>query len=235
MEDQFPMRINKFLARAGHATRRGADDLIKNGSVLINGRVAVLGDKVEASDDVTVKQPKRKRGHRYVAYHKPRGVVTHSAQEGDSDIADVLPEELEGLFPVGRLDKDSYGLIILTDDGRITSRLLSPDSEHEKEYSVRTKNKLRSNFKERMEEGVFIEGYRTKPCRVRITGERSFSITLTEGKKHQIRRMVVALYNEVEDLKRTRVMNIRMGPLKAGEFRAIEGTELAEFLTALGL
>lgn len=229
------MRINKFLAREGHATRRGADDLIRSGRVLLNGRVARLGDKVESGDDVSVKQPKRKRGHRYVAYHKPRGVVTHSAHEGDSDIADVIPPELEGLFPVGRLDKDSYGLIILTDDGRITERLLSPEAEHEKEYAVRTKNRLRSNFKERMEEGVFIEGYRTKPCRVRVTGEHSFTITLIEGKKHQIRRMVVALFNEVDDLKRIRIMNIRMGPLKAGEFRAIEGPELAEFLSALGL
>lgn len=235
MEAEFPMRINKFLAREGHATRRGADELIKSGRVLINGRVARLGDKVAATDDVTVKQPRRKRGYRYVAYHKPRGIVTHSAHDGDQDIEDVLPEELDGLFPVGRLDKDSYGLIILTDDGRITERLLSPEAEHEKEYAVRTKNRLRSNFKERMEEGVFIEGYRTKPCRVRVTGERSFTITLIEGKKHQIRRMVVALYNEVEDLKRIRIMNIRMGPLKAGEFRPIEGPELAEFLSALGL
>lgn len=233
----FPMRINKYLAQEGYATRRGADDLVARGSVRINGRVAVLGDKVEAGDTVTVKNSKRLKRYRYFAYHKPKGVVTHSAQGTDSDIEDEIKQvdELRGTFPVGRLDKDSYGLIILTDDGRVTDRLLNPDRVHEKEYTVRTKNKLRSNFKERMEEGVSIEGYTTKPARVRINGEHSFSITLTEGKKHQIRRMVAALFNEVDDLKRIRVMNVRLGKLRAGEFRAIEGDELTEFLSSLGL
>jgi pseudouridine synthase len=173
----------------------------------------------------------------YVAYHKPRGVITHSPQEGEDDIISTLPRELSslGLFPVGRLDKDSYGLIILTNDGRITDRLLNPSAEHDKEYSVKTKLPLRDSFKMHMEAGVDIEGYQTKPTKVRLTGEKSFSITLTEGKKHQIRRMVVAMHNEVVDLKRTRIMNIRLGTLKGGQARAIDGTELAEFLEAIGL
>jgi len=237
MESGFPMRINKYLAQKGYATRRGADELIERGRVSINGRTAVLGDKVNETDEVTVKSGKRPKAYRYFAYHKPRGVVTHSAEEGDTDISRELREDpkLAGTFPVGRLDKDSYGLIILTDDGRITDRLLNPDKAHEKEYTVKTATKLRSNFKEKMEAGVDIEGYLTKPSKVRINGDFSFSITLTEGKKHQIRRMVAALFNEVKDLKRIRVMNVKLGTLKAGEYRAIEGDELTEFLSLLGL
>jgi len=231
------MRINKYLASQGYATRRGADDLIARGSVRINGRTAVLGDKVNEGDDVSVKSNKRAKAYRYFAYHKPRGVVTHGAQGADDDIEDVLKDEkeLQGTFPVGRLDKDSYGLIILTDDGRVTDRLLNPDKEHEKEYTVKTKTKLRSNFKDKMEAGVDIEGYMTRPAHMRINGEHSFTITLTEGKKHQIRRMVAALFNEVDDLKRTRVMNVRLGNLKANQYRTIEGEELSAFLKSLGL
>ena len=149
----------------------------------------------------------------------------------------MVPELVEkfGVFPIGRLDKDSHGLIILSNDGRITDRLLSPTHEHEKEYIVRTKSKLRDNFKQRMEEGVNIEGYMTKPAKIRLINDSTFNITITEGKKHQIRRMVVALYNEVQDLQRTRVLNIELGKLKTGEFRTIEGEELKTFLKALGL
>jgi 23S rRNA pseudouridine2604 synthase len=149
----------------------------------------------------------------------------------------MVPELIEkyNVFPVGRLDKDSHGLIILTNDGRITDRLLNPAKEHEKEYVVQTKLKLRKSFKEQMEKGVNIERYVTKPAQVRILNEHSFSITLTEGKKHQIRRMVVALFNEVSDLKRVRIMNIELGATAAGTYRAIEGEELKIFLKALGL
>lgn len=236
MDSGYPMRINKYLSQRGYATRRGADELIQKGHVTINGRKAVLGDKVEADDEVVVRQ-KGKKQYRYYAFNKPRGLVTHSAQGDDQDIEDAIQRvpELRGVFPVGRLDKDSYGLLILTDDGRITDRLLSPSHEHEKEYTVKVANPLRANFKERMEAGVNIEGYVTKPAKVRINGETSFTITLTEGKKHQIRRMVVALFNEVKELKRTRVMNIRLGKLPQGAYRAIEGEELAEFLRSLGL
>jgi 23S rRNA pseudouridine2604 synthase len=136
---------------------------------------------------------------------------------------------------VGRLDKDSHGLIILTNDGRITDRLLNPNAAHDKEYIVKTKYPLRDSFRTHMEAGVDIEGYMTKPAKVKILGEKSFAITLTEGKKHQVRRMVVAMHNEVEDLKRSRVLNIKIGKLNAGDFRTIEGEELKEFLKALGL
>jgi len=228
------IRINKYLAGKGYATRRGADELIGQGRVFVNGKPARLGDKVTDTDTVEVRFGRRKPVYRYYAYNKPRGVVTHSPGEGEMDIKQVLPELAE-LFPVGRLDKDSHGLIILTDDGRVTERLLSPHREHDKEYVVRTKLPLRPSVKARLEEGVLIEGYQTKPAKVRILGENTASITLTEGKKHQVRRMVVALGNEVVDLKRVRVLNVSLGKLKAGEARPIEGDELNEFLNRLGL
>ncbi|HEY4489090.1 MAG TPA: pseudouridine synthase [Candidatus Paceibacterota bacterium] len=233
----YPMRINKYLAEQGYATRRGADELIEKGKVFINGKPAELGSKVHEDDTVEVKTGKRKTGdYLYFAYNKPRGVITHSPGEDEQDVRDTLPELADkGVFPVGRLDKDSHGLIVVTNDGRITDRLLHPRHEHDKEYAVRTKLPLRKNFKARMEEGVLIEGYMTKPAKVSISGDHSFSVTLTEGKKHQIRRMVVALYNEVADLKRVRVLNVKLGKLKAGEARTIEGAELEEFLALLGL
>lgn len=224
------MRINKYLAAKKYSTRRGADELIEKGRVLINGRKAVLGDKVKEKDVVEVKW--RQTKYRYFAYYKPRGVITHSPQEGEEDIAAISP--IQGVFPIGRLDKDSYGLIILTDDGRITDPLLNPDFAHEKEYEVVTLDKLSPSFKRRMEEGIDIGGYTTKPCTVTMLSPKKFSIILTEGKKHQIRRMCGALGQSALQLQRKRILNIKLGGLKAGEHRAIEGTELDVFLKALG-
>ena len=189
-----------------------------------------MGDKVSEKDVVDVKF--RAKKYRYFAYHKARGIITHGPQGDEKDIAMVSP--ITGVFPIGRLDKDSYGLIILTDDGRITDKLLNPDYAHEKEYRVTTAVQLRPSFKEHMEKGIDIGGYKTKKCRVEVIGERMFTIVLTEGKKHQIRRMCAALHNDAIELVRTRIMNIRLGNLPAGGHRAIEGAELAEFLKALG-
>jgi len=225
------MRINKYLAAKKYCTRRQADELIKKGLVLINGKPAVLGDKVNEKDTVVVKW--RQTKYRYFAYNKPRGIITHSPQGDEQDIASAVPE-LKNVFPVGRLDKDTHGLIILTDDGRITDRLLNPDFAHEKEYLVKTVSKIRPSFKEHMEAGVDIGDYVTKKCTVRILGERSFSIVITEGKKHQIRRMCAALHNDAIELQRKRIMNIKLAGLKAGEYRAIQGKELTDLMKALG-
>lgn len=234
MEEKYPLRINKYLALKKHSTRRGADELISQGLVFINGEQAKLGDMVEKTDSIEVRyRAGKKKELFYLAYNKPRGVVTHSADTGEEDIKDKVP--VKAVFPVGRLDKDSSGLIILTNDGRITERLLSPEHYHEKEYVVTTKEKLRTNFKERMEAGVQIDADKTRPCQVEILGEKKFSITLTEGKKHQIRRMCTALKQEVDTLRRVRVMNIEMGNLKENEFRKIEGEELQEFIKSLEL
>lgn len=230
------MRINKYLAHKGYATRLGADALIRAGKVSINGRKAVLGDKVQESDTVEVKAGK-KVSYSYFAYNKPRSVITHSPQDDEEDVRMNTEDspELRGTFPVGRLDKDSSGLLLLTNDGRVTDRMLNPEYEHEKEYVVTTKFPLRDSFKEKMERGVDIEGYQTKPCRVEVMGDKTFRIILTEGKKHQIRRMVVALHNEVNDLRRVRVLNVRLGTLPEGKARKLSGGELETFLASIGL
>lgn len=233
MEPLYPMRINKYLAHQKIATRRGADALITKKQILINGRVAVLGDKVNIGDEVLVKRGAKRTDYVYYAYNKPAGIVTHSPQNGDKDITQSVA--LKGLFPIGRLDKDSHGLIILTNDGRITDALLNPDYEHEKEYIVKTREDLRNNFKDKMEGGVNIEGYVTKPCRVKVLGEKTFRVILTEGKKHQLRRMVVALFNDVVDLKRTRINNVSLGDLKPNQYRELIGDEKREFLQTLGI
>ncbi|HEY4513124.1 MAG TPA: pseudouridine synthase [Candidatus Paceibacterota bacterium] len=220
----YPMRINKYLALKKISTRREADDLVQNKKVFINGRLALLGDKVNENDKVEVRG-KKTNEYVYFAYNKPIGIETSSPREG--------------LFPLGRLDKNSHGLLILTNDGRITDQLLNPKYFHEKEYLVRTKEKLRGSFKKKMETGVNIEGppaqagYLTKKCKVKIIDDFNFRVILTEGKKHQIRRMCSALFQEVADLKRERIMNIKLGNLKGKALREIKGEELNTFLHSL--
>ncbi len=234
----FPMRINRYLAERGFATRRAADELIVQGRVSINGRRAALGDKVEESDTVDVRGAAlASKNFVYAAYHKPQGVITHSPQEGERDIREALANarELRGTFPVGRLDKASHGLILLTNDGRVTDRLLNPAFDHEKEYEVTTQEPLRPSFKERMEAGVDIGGYVTRRCKVQILGGTTFRVTLGEGKKHQVRRMVSALHNTVVDLKRVRILNLELGSLPEGQYRILAGKELSVFLQKLGL
>ena len=161
----------------------------------------------------------KKKEYLYFAYNKPIGVETVSPKKE--------------LFPLGRLDKNSHGLLILTNDGRITDQLLNPKYFHEKEYVVKTKEKLRSSFKAKMEAGVNIEGYVTKKCKVTILNNFTFRIVLIEGKKHQIRRMCSTLFQEVADLKRTRIMNIHLGNLKPNARRGIVGKELSTFLAPM--
>ncbi|MEX2010447.1 MAG: pseudouridine synthase [Parcubacteria group bacterium] len=233
MEESYPMRINKYLAHTKRSTRRGADELIKKSQVFINGKVAVLGDKVMENDQVEVRFRGKEKPLVYYAYNKPPGVVTHSSQRGDKEIKHVVA--LKDVFPIGRLDKESHGLIILTNDGRITERLLSPEFAHEKVYLVTTKEKLRTSFKANMEKGVKIEREMTRPTKVEIVNSNTFKIVLTEGKKHQIRRMCAALFQEVDDLKRIRIMNIELGKLPEGKSRQIEGEELETLLKSLGL
>ena len=223
-DPKFPMRINQYLAWQKHSTRRGGDELVQKRQVLINGRFAELGDKVNEKDVVEVLKNKKPKGYLYFAYNKPVRETT--------DTPIFLNKEI---FPLGRLDKDSHGLMLLTNDGRVTDRLLNPEYTHEKEYLVSVKEKLRSNFKQKMEAGVDIEGYLTKKCKVEILNNFTFKITLTEGKKHQIRRMCVALHNEVKDLKRIRIMNINLAKLPPGSHRAIGGEELKTFLKSLRL
>lgn len=203
--------------------------MIKNRQVTINGRLAALGDKINQNDKVEVKFKGQKQiSFSYIAYNKPRGVATHYA--GTEDKETNYPAALKDVFAVGGLDKDSHGLIILTNDGRITDKLLSSKYGYEREYAVTTKNPLRSSFKLKMQAGVNIEDGQTKPCKVKVINEKNFRVILTEEKKHQVRRMCSALFQEVDSLQRVRIMNVSLGTLKPGSYRKLEGEELKKFL-----
>jgi len=232
-EIKYPVRINKYLAFQKICARREADELIVQGKVKINGRKAVLGEKVNEKDKVSVESNIKK--FIYLALNKPRGVITHSPQEGEKAIKDIINLEKD-VFPLGRLDKDSSGLIILTNDGRITDRLLNPKYEHEKEYIVKIKGSITESFLKKMANGIKLDdGYITKECEVQKISNNRFSIILTEGKKHQIRRMCDKLGQVISDLKRVRVMNIKLQSLVEGDYREIKGTELSDFLQLLEL
>lgn len=231
----FPIRINKYLAHTGVASRREADELIKAKKVLINGSPAEMGQQVTAEDQVEVVGKTKAKS--YYAYYKGRGVITHSPAADEVDIATRLANDygLTHVSPVGRLDKDSEGLIVLTNDGRVTGPLLDPDSAQEKEYDVLVDKPVSGMFARAMEAGVDIEGYRTKPATVTKNpkNDKRFTIVLTEGKKHQIRRMCAALGYQIQSLKRVRIINIELGQLKPNQYRKISGTELQQFLAAL--
>lgn len=229
----YPMRINKYLAHKGFATRRGADELITRRKVTINGKLAVLGSKVNQGDIVKMVNAKGAPKLNYFAYYKPLGIIRSVNSEKEPNI--ILSRELEGMVPVGDLDKNAHGLVLLTNDGRITERLRNPATAPEEEYAVRVRGKLRSSFRAKMAVGVEIEGFKTKPQPVKILGENIFAIALKEEKNNQIRRMCVALFQEVADLKRTRIGTITLAGLKPEEHRAIEGEELKIFLGMLGL
>lgn len=234
---EFPMRINKYLAHRGIASRREADVLVEAGKVLINGKKAKNGDQVNETDAVEVKGATKQKT--YLAYYKGRGIITHSPSEREVDIKAKLEKDygITNVSPVGRLDKDSEGLIILSNDGRITGPLLDPESLHEKEYEVAVDKTIGLMFIKAMSNGVEIEGYRTKPAKVTAhkTNPKHFTIVLTEGKKHQIRRMCAALGYQVQHLKRTRITSIKLDKLKPNQYRKISGPELDTFLKALGL
>jgi 23S rRNA pseudouridine2604 synthase len=233
---EYPIRINKYMADMGMSTRRGADALIAKGSVLVNGKKAVIGQSISEGDEVTLRGATAS-SYVYYAYNKPRGVITHSPAEGEVDILSAVKRDhnLTGVFPIGRLDKDSEGLILLTNDGRITKRILNKEHEHEKEYEVRLDKPISNHFLKHITQGVVIEGEMTLPADVRQLTENSCRITITEGKKHQLRRMCAALGYQVKSLKRVRVGTIRLGTLAPGKIFAIVGKHRDGFLASLGL
>lgn len=234
---EFPMRINKYLAHSGVASRREADELVNQKKVLINGQPAEIGQQVNEGDEVEVVGKTKAKS--YYAYYKGRGIITHSPAEHETDIATRLAEDygITHVAPVGRLDKDSEGLMILSNDGRVTGPLLDPESEHEKEYDVTVDKPLSGMFKRVMESGVDIEGYTTKPATLvpHPKSDKRFNLTITEGKKHQIRRMCAALGYQVQDLKRVRICNVELGKLKPNQYRKLNGPELQELLKELGI
>jgi len=232
----YPVRINRYLFLKGYCSRREADRLIEKKQIRINGKVAVLGQKVDVKDEIEIsKKVKKIAGKRvYLAFNKPIGIVTHNPTTEQKGINNILNYK-EKVFPLGRLDKESHGLILLTNDGRITNALLNPEKKHDKEYLVKVNHRIDLNFIKQIEKGVDIEGYHTKPAKIKKIDPRKFYITLTEGKKHQIRRMCSALKYEVQDLKRVRIMNIKLNNLKSGKYREIKDSELKTFLNSLDI
>ncbi|MEK7086820.1 MAG: pseudouridine synthase [Patescibacteria group bacterium] len=231
-----PIRINRYLALNQYCSRREADKLIEQGQVLINGKPAVLGMLVKENDKISLRSGFKKveAGRVYLAFNKPVGIVSHGPEGNQKSIGDIFRYKTR-VFPVGRLDKDSHGLIILSNDGRITGRLLDPEFEHEKEYLVEVDKSIQGGFLKKMSGGVRIGDSLTRPCRVSPVGSNKFRIILTEGKKRQIRKMCLALNYVVKDLKRVRILNIELGNLKPGGHREIKDEELSLFLSAIGI
>ena len=220
-------RLNKYIADSGYCSRREADRLISEGRVRLDGRVGALGDRVQPGMAVTVDgKPLTGEGEKvYLLLNKPRGIVCTADPREPMNVVDYLGYPLR-VFPVGRLDKDSEGLLLLTSDGEIVNRMLRAAGGHEKEYEVQVDRPVTPDFVRRMSEGVPILDTVTLPCRVRRTGERSFNIVLVQGLNRQIRRMCEALGFNVTHLRRVRIMNLRLGRLQPGQWRAVTEDEL---------
>ena len=233
MENQ-GKRLNKFIADSGYCSRREADRLIDEGRVRIDGRIGVLGDKILPGMVVTVDgQPLSGQGEKvYILLNKPVGVVCTADPREPMNVVDYLNYPIR-IFPVGRLDKDSEGLLLLTSDGEIVNRLLRAAGGHEKEYEVVIDRPVTPEFIQKMSSGVPILDTVTLPCRVRRTGERSFNIILVQGLNRQIRRMCEALGCNVRSLRRIRIMNLRIGALKPGQWRMVAPDELSVLLRSL--
>ena len=234
---EYPIRLNRYLYLNKICSRREADRLIESGQVFINNKRATLGQKVNETDTVTLsKQAKQQTTDKkkyYVAFNKPVGVVSHNPQQGEQEATDFLRNIPAKLSPLGRLDKASEGLMIFTNDNTIVDKLLNPKYEHEKEYVVTVDKRIEKQFLEQMSRGVNIEGYQTKPSQINKINPRTFRLVLTEGKKHQIRRMCAALGYQVQNLKRERIQNIRLGNLKTGQYRLVEGKDLLDFMKSI--
>ena len=235
MDDQATgKRLNKFIADSGYCSRREADRLIQEGRVRLDGRVGVLGDRVQPGMAVTVDgTPLTGEGEKvYLLLNKPRGIVCTADPREPMNVVDYLGYPTR-VFPVGRLDKDSEGLLLLTSDGGIVNRVLRAAGGHEKEYEVQIDRPVTPEFVRRMSEGVPILDTVTLPCRVRRTGERSFNIILVQGLNRQIRRMCEALGAGVTHLRRVRIMNLRLGKLQPGQWRELTEAELAALMERL--
>jgi len=228
------IRINKFFTQQGICSRREADRLIESGVITINGRVAKLGDQVKPSDIIAREGRVIPWGKAalYIKYHKPVGVTTTS----EPHVARNIIEEIghpERIFPIGRLDKDSSGLILLTNDGDIVNEILRTEFGHEREYLVQVDRSFDQSFLDQMSRGVMILGSKTKPCRMTRVGSNRFRIILTEGRNRQIRRMCHALGYRVITLHRTRIMHLSVEGLNVGEWKELTTQEREQLLGAV--
>jgi len=228
--------LNKFISRTGRCSRREADELLRAGRVLLNGEVARPGNRATADDEVLVDgqpiTPQDQPTKVYLALHKPAGIICTTERKVKGNIVDFVNFSRR-IFPIGRLDKPSTGLILLTNDGDIVNKILRAGNQHEKEYIVSVKQALRPSFASQMSSGVPILGTVTQKCWVEPMGTHTFRIILTEGMNRQIRRMCEALGYEVTRLQRVRIMNILLGQLPEGEWRHLSKKEMKELRSAL--
>ena len=224
--DQQGIRINKYLSEAGICSRREADRLLENGKITIGDRVATLGDRVTAGDQVYVdgKPVEHAQKRVLIAFNKPRGIVCTTAKNEGKNIVDFINYPTR-IYPIGRLDKDSNGLILLTNDGEIVNKMMRAGNRHEKEYVVTVAQPITDAFVKKMSNGVRILDTVTRPCKVTPIGKYEFRIVLTQGLNRQIRRMCEACGYQVRTLKRVRIMNIELGNLKEGTWRDVTDSE----------
>lgn len=227
-----PVRINKYLAQAGICSRREADRLIAEGKVLVDGAIALAGQKVLPSQDIRVEGERAVRQQKRIllVVNKPRGVVcTTEKKWGDMTLEEMV-DYPKRVFYAGRLDKDSEGLILMTNDGELQNHIMRAANFHEKEYLVKVDRSVEDTFLKKMAQGVYLHelNIKTRPCRIEKTGRRTFRIVLTQGLNRQIRRMCSELGYQVEELKRVRIMNIRLGSLPVGQYREASDEELRE-------
>ena len=230
------IRINKYLSEAGVCSRREADKLIKEGRVSINGSHALLGSVVSKGDEVRVDENLIEGSAKKVliAFNKPRGIVctTKDPKSKDVNIVEYINHP-ERIFPVGRLDKDSEGLILLSNDGDLSNKIMKARNYHEKEYEVEVDKPFDDEFIKKMSEGVPILDTVTRRCKLKRTGKMSFNIILTQGLNRQIRRMCEYFGYKVVKLKRIRIMNIRLGNIKPGTYRNVTEEEYNELIKGL--
>lgn len=223
------MRINKYLSDAGFCSRRQADRLAQEGRITINGVTASAGDRVDGQDTVCVDGkkicPEQKKV--YLAFYKPRGIVCTAEKREKNNVIDYLKYPVR-IYPVGRLDKDSEGLLLMTNDGEIVNGIMRARNYHEKEYLVWVDRSVTDEFLKRMGAGVPILNTVTRPCKVQKRKENCFSIVLTQGLNRQIRRMCEVLGYRVVKLKRIRIMNIRLDGLEPGKYRELTKEELSQ-------
>ena len=225
------IRVNKYIASSGLCSRREADTIIAAGKVTINGKVCEAGTKVLPGDVVAVngKAVIPESNMLYIALNKPLGITCTTDLRDPSNIIDFLGLD-ERVFPIGRLDKNSSGLILLTNDGSVVNKLLRAENGHEKEYKVTVDRPIDSSFVSAMEGGLPILDQVTLPCRVIPESARTFRIVLHQGLNRQIRRMCEYLGYRVLKLKRVRFMNIELGKLEPGQWRRLNGREIDELL-----
>ncbi|KFN42845.1 23S rRNA pseudouridine(2604) synthase RluF [Arenimonas oryziterrae] len=231
------MRLNKHISESGYCSRREADRLIAEGRVLLNGKRPGIGAQVEEGDKVVIDgQELRKRAagagarkHVYIALNKPVGVTCTTEADVKGNIVDFVGHQ-QRIFPIGRLDKDSEGLILLTSNGDIVNEILRSENNHEKEYLVGVNKTVTDEFLRAMAGGVRIHGQLTKPCKTRRIAKFGFSIVLTQGLNRQIRLMAEALGYKVVQLRRVRIINVKLGHLKVGQWRNLTEPELRGLL-----